>query len=159
MDRRRDTAPFALPPGASILLDASPLIYLVEGSPSRRRAVESFLADAAGAGHRLVASTLVWTELLHKPLASGDAALAGRYRSLLADSDRLALAPVDVAVAEEAARLRALGRLQLADAIHLATAVVLRVDAILGNDERWKLVPGCPPLILVDELAFDFPEP
>ncbi|HUW40656.1 MAG TPA: type II toxin-antitoxin system VapC family toxin [Rectinemataceae bacterium] len=150
---------FSPPPGASILLDSSPLIYLVEGSPLRRRAVERFLAYAADRGLRLVASTLIWTELLHKPLASGETALADRYRSLLADSDRLALAPVDVAIAEEAARLRTLRRLQLADAIHLATALVLRVDAILGNDERWKLVPECPRLILVDELAFEVPEP
>lgn len=140
--------------GNSILVDASPFIYLVEGSEGRRRSVESFFALAAEADLRLFGSVLVWTELLHKPLRSGATKLADRYRGILADSSRVVLVPVDVAIADEAARLRALRGLQLADAVHVATARVLSVSAILGNDESWRGIPECPPLLLVDELAF-----
>jgi predicted nucleic acid-binding protein len=148
-------SPGTLPPGASILLDSSPLIYLVEGSAARRRAGEDLLAYASGRGHRFIASALVWTELLRKPLASGDAALAGRYRTLLADSARIVLVPVDVAIAEEAARLLALRALQPFDALHLATARAKGAAAILGNDSAWRRLPECPRLFLVDELAFE----
>ncbi|MDP3180137.1 MAG: PIN domain-containing protein, partial [Spirochaetaceae bacterium] len=100
-------------------------------------------------------STVIWTELLAAPLRSGDRALATAYRSLLSDSSRIVLEPVDAAIAERAALLRASRNLELADSIHIATALVLGAAAILGNDEAWRRVPECPPLLLVDELAFD----
>ncbi len=152
-----------LAPGAIVLVDSSALVYLVEGAPgsSRRSAVERLLAEAETRGLRLLASTLVWTELLEKPFADGDAALADRYRVLLCDSRRIELRVVDVAVADRAAALSASlapalrRRMSTADIIHIATALVAGAGAVLGNDEAWREVPSCPPLILVDELAFD----
>jgi predicted nucleic acid-binding protein len=153
---RRAAAPdaSALPDGSLVLVDAAPLVYLVEGQGPRRAAVEGFLELARARSFRLAASTLVWTELLEGPLRSGDAALAERYRILLSDYSRLVLIPVDVAVAEEAARLAALRGLGVADAVHVATAIVAGAKAVLGNDEAWGAVPECPPLLLVDEMAF-----
>jgi predicted nucleic acid-binding protein len=43
-----------------------------------------------------------------------------------------------------------------ADAIHLATALIHRADAVLTNDEAWRDVPEAPSVFLVDELAADF---
>jgi predicted nucleic acid-binding protein len=150
-----------LPASSLVLLDSSALVYLVEGEASspRRGAVEYFLAEAESRRWRLVASTLAWTELLEKPIARGDSELAGRYRSLLADSSHIELRVVDVAVAERAAALSATlapplrRRLSSADILHIATAIVLGARAVLGNDEAWGEVPLCPPLILLDELA------
>lgn len=152
-----------LPEGAIVLVDSSALVYLVEGESgsSRRGVMENFLVEAAQRRLLLVASTLVWAELLEKPLAAGDAALASRYRALLSDSTRLELRVVDVAVAERAAALSATlapafrRSLSAADLIHIATALVAGASAVLGNDEAWRDVPPCPPLILVDELAFE----
>jgi len=149
-------------PGSTVLVDSSALVYLVEGAEGspRRSAVERFLARSAASSLRLVASTVAWLELLEKPLAAGDAALADRYRALLADSSRIELRVVDVAVAEGAAALSASippelrRRLSPADLVHMATAIAMGASAVLGNDEAWRSVPGCPPLILVDELAF-----
>ncbi len=157
----------ALPPGSLVLVDSSALVYLVEGEPGsgRRHAVEGFFARAAAEGWRLAASTLSWLELLEKPLAAADAGLAARYRSLLSDSARIELRVVDVAVAEGAAALSAsLGpalrrRLSPADLVHIATALTLGASAVLGNDETWREVPACPPLVLVDELAFERGDP
>lgn len=149
-----DASDLGLRRGDALLVDASPLIYFMEDSGARHRAVEAFLALAAEAELRLLASTIVWAELLRGPLASARPALADGYRRLLADSSRIVLSPVDVAVADEAARLMALRGLPLADALHVATARTLAVAAILGNDESWREVPECPPLLLVDELAF-----
>jgi predicted nucleic acid-binding protein len=151
-----------LPAGTVILVDSSALVYLVEGEASspRRRAVESFLAQSAAREWRLAASTLIWTELLEKPLAEGDEALATRYRILLSDSSLIRLRVVDAAVAEGAAALSASlpptqrRRLSTADLVHIATALCLGAAAVLGNDEAWRSLPACPPLLLVDELAF-----
>jgi predicted nucleic acid-binding protein len=150
-------------PGSIVLVDSSSLVYLIEGEPgsARRGAMEGFLAEAAAAPWRLVASTIAWAELLEKPLAAGDAELAARYRGLLADSARIQLLVVDVAVAERAAALAAVlppalrRRLSGDDVLHIATALVAGASAILCNDGAWRELPSCPPVLLVDELAFD----
>ena len=150
-----------LPAGAIVLIDSSALVYLVEGESGspRRAAVESFFDQAEAGAWTVVASTLAWKELLEKPLAAGRAELASRYRRTLSDSARIELRVVDVAVAEEAAALSAslapaLRRaVSAADLVHVATAIVAGAHAILGNDEAWRRIPRCPPLILVDELA------
>lgn len=61
---------------------------------------------------------------------------------------------MDVAIAEEAAALRARRGLALADSLHIATARVLGAASVLTNDEEWRRVPECPPVFLVDELSF-----
>jgi predicted nucleic acid-binding protein len=152
-----------LPAGAIVLIDSSAFVYLVEeaASSKRRTAAELFLSEAAAKGWRLMASTLAWAELLEKPIAANDAELASRYRRLLSDSSLVELRVVDVAVAERAAALSASlaatlrRRLSKADLIHIATALELGASALFGNDEAWREVPGCPPLLLLDELAFD----
>ena len=145
---------------AVILVDSSALVYLIEGEPdSPRRARGRALPGRCGRkGWRLVASALIWTELLEKPLAAGDARLADRYRVFLAGG-RIELRVVDVAIADRAAELFASlapgmrRRLSSADLVHIATALVLEARAILGNDDAWRRVSRCPPLFLVDELA------
>jgi len=146
-----------------VLLDSAPLIYLVEGGTAARASVLRAFLEAAERGRiRLVASTMLWAEVLTRPRAVAEPDLAAAYRRLLSDSASIVLAPVDVAVAEEAARLLGGdGHLELADALHLATASVLGVGAILTNDEAWKAKargiqkdPGKPRVLLVDELAW-----
>jgi predicted nucleic acid-binding protein len=176
-------ADFGLKHGDLVLLDSGPLIYFLEGRdeaagldglPSRASLVAAFL-DMARAGElALVASTLAWTEVLRGGLATSAPLRTREARSLLADSRLLRLEPLDVAIAEEAACLLAQpltgGRrgAELADAIHLATALVLGVSAILTNDEAWpdilascasvasehKKGRGLPRVLLVDELRF-----
>ena len=71
-----------LPDGALVLVDSSALVYLVEGEEGspRRKAVESFFAEAAARAWTVIASTLIWKELLEKPLATEQGELAARYR-------------------------------------------------------------------------------
>jgi predicted nucleic acid-binding protein len=144
-----------------VLIDSSALVYLAEleaGAP-RRAAVERFLESAAERETRIFASTVAWAELLEAPLARGDGELATRYRSLLSDSRRIVLREVDVEVAEAAAAVSASlpperrRKLSTNDCIHIATALVIGASAVLTNDEAWRSVPRCPPLLLVDELA------
>lgn len=150
--------------GDLVLVDAGPLIYLSGESAGRRKeTVEAFFEAARAVGLNLAASTLVWTEILRGCLASGDRLAAESARRLLADSTRIRLEPLDVAVAEEAAALLAAGRIEMADAIHIATAIVAGAKALLTNDEAWRDLAedrekkggrGLPRVLLVDELAF-----
>jgi len=150
-----------LPPGSLVLVDSSALVYLVEGEPlsPRRIAVEGFFAAASTRGARLFASTIAWAELLEGPLAKGDRELAARYRAFLADSSRIVLREVDVAVAQAAAELAAAlpaarkRSFSGGDLLQIATALALGAKAVLTNDEEWRIVPRCPRLFLVDELA------
>jgi predicted nucleic acid-binding protein len=151
--------------GALVLLDTAPLVYLVEGSAGPRRSVVELFMEASGSGRlRLAVSAVAWAELLAGAARNG--ALAERYRRVLADSSRIHVAPVDVAVAEEAARIVAASRvarnatparpgLELADAIHLGTARVLGAAAALTNDEAWRGAAVGLRVFVVDELAFD----
>jgi len=160
-----DLMALGLSEGDLVLLDSSALVYLVEGASSGRRAAVADFLEAAGTGRlRLAISAIAWAELLSRPLASGAAALADSYRALLADSSRLYVACVDVAVAEEAARLAReapgastrpeAAAASLPDRLHIATAKVLGAAAVLTTAEAWRRYPGCPPVLLVDELAF-----
>ena len=150
-----------LPDGALVLVDSSALVYLVEGEEGspRRKAVESFFAEAAARAWTVIASTLIWKELLEKPLATEQGELAARYRRFLSDSSRMELRVVDVAVAEAAAVLAASlapaprRGISAADLVHVATAITAGADAILGNDADWRKIPRCPPIILIDESA------
>ena len=148
--------------GAPLLIDSSAFIYLVEGEAgsARRTTVERFLTAAALARTRLVASTIAWAELLERPLTANDEERAIAYRRLLSGGS-VELLVVDVAVAERAAAIRAAlpqsARRSLSDAdtIQIATAVEHGARAILTNDEAWRAAPDCPPLFIVDELAFE----
>jgi predicted nucleic acid-binding protein len=141
----------ALSRGALVLVDSSALIYLL--SETERADIVRAFFDAAESGTiKLAASTLAWTEVLAGPLAAGDEAAEREARRLLSDSSRLYLAPLDVAVAEEASRLMAAPRqtaasrmaaasrhrLETADAVHLATALTLGAEAVLTNDSGWR---------------------
>jgi len=168
---------YELMPGSRVLIDSSALVYLVENIPRRGQAVASFLDNLRTIGGKPFASVLVMTELLERPLARSDQELALRYRRFLADASSLVLVPVDVEVAEKAARLLANGifdpktkslpsflpgdpgssrfGVSFADAVHLATALVHQADAVLTNDEAWRDVAEAPAVFLVDELAAD----
>ena len=156
-----DPGELDLPEGCLVLVDAGPLVYYLEEGPgSPRGSVFASFAAAARAGSlRLAASALAWTELLAGALAKGDAAGAGACRSLLADSSLIRIEPIEVSIAEGAALLLASTRprLGLADAFHIATAASIGAGAVLTNDEAWRRVPGCPRVLLVDELAFEAP--
>ena len=161
--------------GDSALLDTSAIIAYIEGSPGAKAAMDA-IVDAGGSGMiKLRASALVWTEALRSQ-QSAEMALA--YRRFLADSTRIVIVPVDVAIAYAAAgMLAALDRRSgsekagirpeygraddnapfFADAIHLATAVVGRCKAVITNDEAWKkAAPSNLRVIILDELAASY---
>lgn len=125
-----------LPDGSVVYLDTAPLIYVIEDHPRFARLALPVLQAVDAGRVSGLASVLTLTEVLVKPLEQGRADLVRRYRRILGGS--LDLRAVTAEVAEEAARIRATGRVRLADAVHLATARLAEVDIFLTNDERLK---------------------
>ena len=131
-----------------LAIDSAPFIYfLSDDSPLKplvtrvfRKAVESKIVCCT--------SVVVLSEVLQKPLRENRKDLAEEYQTLLKASDDFTLIPVDVTIAEEAARLRAAYNLKTPDALMIATAVQAGCEAFLTNDEALRRVGELRVLIL-----------
>ncbi len=153
MSRPVHSANDALTGVALLGLDTSAFIYYVERHPAFFPAAQAvFTRIAAGniVGH---ASVIVLTELLTQPLRTGNAPLLREYRDLFATNGNLILVPVDAAIAERAAELRARYRLHTPDALHVATALHEGCDAFLTNDATLRRVAELRVLLLSDLAA------
>ncbi len=114
--------------------DADVVIYAAaEAHPLGSRVRALFLAaqrDGALAG---VGSVLLLAETMSKPLraaATDEVAELGRLLALLD------LRPADVHIARTATALASTYRLEAADAVHLATALVAGADRFITNNRR-----------------------
>lgn len=126
--------------GQLVGLDTAPLIYYLEEHPTYLSVVDPFFDALIRGDLRAVTSTVTLIEVLTQPLRHGDAALAAQYRLLLLNNQGIAMRAVSVAVAEEAARLRAAYALRTPDAVQLAAAIEAGAQAFLTNDARLAVV-------------------
>ena len=86
---------------------------------------------------RFAITTITIAEVLTGPLKAGNDALARRYRAIL---ELWRLLPLDVDIAESAARLRASLRLGLADAVQAASALAINAAALVSHDRDFSRV-------------------
>src|SRR5687767_3506825 len=104
-----------------IYLDASALIYAIEGVQALRDPVLDWmrraLADASG---QILTSRLSRLECRVKPLRDGNAELLSLYDGLFGQLTLLELSPD---IVDRATELRARMNLQTPDALHAATAI------------------------------------
>ena len=98
-----------------------------------------------------VTSELTLAETLVKPFMDESEERQDAYKRVLLSSSGLTPAPVTRAVLVEAARLRALRRFRLPDAIHVATALLTDCAAFISNDRRLNAVDI--PIVNLAELA------
>lgn len=124
-----------------MVFDTTACIYYLERPATDPRcAVLLPAVRAAQAGTvDLVVSTVTVTELLTGPLRAGDREAEAAVRLFV--SLLCTVAPVDLAVAERAAAIRAEHRLRTPDALICATAM-LAAAVVVGNDEQWRRL-GC----------------
>ena len=129
-------------------LDSSAFIYFTENDPAfypSLRPVFNRIKDKRIQG---VASAIVLTEILVVCLREGNETRVQAYRTLLLETENLQVVPVDVAIAEEAARLRAAYNLKTPDALMIATALQAGCEAFLTNDDALRRVGELLVLIL-----------
>ena len=128
---------------ASVFWDTNLFIYLLEDSPKFGEAVTSLRKSMLRKGARLFTSTMTVGEVLVKPLARSDMALADRYRSFF-KGPYMTVTAFDFNAAEAYAQIRQDRTIQPADAIQLACASSAGVDLFITNDDRLsqKNIPG-----------------
>jgi len=123
--------------GGLVLLDSAPIIYVLEAhSKLARRFAPLFEAHATG-NLQFAVTTITIAEVLIGPLQAGDEALARRYRAVL---QSWPIVPLDLDIAEGAARLRASLRLKLADAVQAASALAINAEALVTHDRDFSRV-------------------
>ena len=140
-----------LPPAGPVYVDADGIIYTVEKIEPYASLLAPLWTAAQSSGLPVVTSELTWLETLAGPIKSGSAALAAVFRAFLTARE-ITLAPVTLAIWEQAAGLRALG-LKTPDAVHAATALTTGCTLFLTNDPAFRRVPGLTVAVLRDILA------
>lgn len=128
---------------ANIFWDTNLFIYLLEASPDFGPAVKDLRRRMLERNHRLFTSVMTVGEILVKPLAIDNVALAQQYRTFL-KSSQITVTPFDLEAAEFFARIRQDRTIDPADAIQLACAAVMQIDLFITNDTRLnrRNVPG-----------------
>ncbi len=123
------------------VLDAGPVIAVLNGEDAHHTAAIDALRNAEEAGDRLVMPASAYAECLVYPAKRGAGAMTvvDEYLAALPAS----IEPLSDSIAREAARLRAKHgqRLPLPDALVVATALELHADRILTTDRRWPVLP------------------
>ena len=125
--------------GRRVYLDTNLYIYLFEGIEEHRRPMADLAAEIDRQDIGVVASELLLTELLPRPLREGQRHLVAAYLDLMQRTPRIELAPVDRRVILRAVHLQADFGLRAMDALHVATALVHDCESFLTNDRRLKV--------------------
>lgn len=124
-----------------VCLDTAPIIYYVEDNPTFVDIIAPVIGTIERGEKKCVCSVITLTEVLVKPLETKQIELAKKYRDLLTSCPHLDFHPVDQRIAEEAARIRAVYKFRIADAIQLATAMIAGADAFVTNDVKLDRFP------------------
>ena len=127
-----------------IYLDANPIIYFVEGAPDAFEPVHrlfDFLKERTGIA---ATSEITIAEVLapsKRPDALPPCMKRRPYFDLLVAAGFITLAPVERDILYETVALREVTSLKLVDAIHLATAILLRCRYFVSRDTDYKRMP------------------
>lgn len=119
-----------------VALDTMCFIYVLEANPDFVEVSQSWLALVESGRVVGTASVLTATELLVHPLRAGRPDVAANYATHLRNLPNLDLVPIDLAIAREAAHLRARWGLRTPDALHLASAIRADVDVFVTADRQ-----------------------
>jgi predicted nucleic acid-binding protein len=124
-------------------LDASALIYLLEGDAHWARAVQQEIGRLASdqPGLKIAVSRLSALECRVGPLRRGDQASLARFDAFFAQPDLLWV-ELSASVVEQATQLRATHGLRTPDALQAACCLQLGPEAVmLSGDADFRAIP------------------
>lgn len=121
----------------TIFLDTAPIIYFIEAhdqfGPLVKQVVE-FMSENRIQGFT---SVLTLSEVLPKPVETGNDELADKFKAYLKSGPNLTLLPITETIGETAGVLRGkYPRLKTVDAVQIAAALDAEVDVFLTNDKK-----------------------
>ncbi|MGC8604249.1 MAG: type II toxin-antitoxin system VapC family toxin [Desulfomonilaceae bacterium] len=137
----------------SVFIDTAPIIYYLQGhaefGPLAREVVITIESGSLAA----YSSVLTLTEVLIKPMAINDVALAHKFVQFIKYAKHLTLIEISEAIAETAGNLR--GRysfLKTVDALQVAAALDVEADAFLTKDAKLTPIKELRVILLKDYL-------
>lgn len=132
-----------------LALDSAPLIHYLEGQSKLAQVFEPFFVAIEKGVIKGVISTVVFHEVMIKPLRQGNRELVTGYRRLFNSFPNLYVVPVDLKVAEKASELRVnYPSIRAPDAFHIATALIANADLLITGDKRLQKVKELPIIAL-----------
>ena len=129
----------ALPRGAQLLVDSTPIIYTLQAHPKFASRYKPMFERHATGDLLLVVTTITIAEVLTGPLGAGEEALAKRFRAVM---EPWRVVELSADIAETAARLRAKLKLTLLDAIQVTSALAINAEALVTYDRDFAKVKG-----------------
>ncbi|HLN30855.1 MAG TPA: PIN domain-containing protein [Gemmataceae bacterium] len=130
-----------------VFLDANPVIYFVEQTPTWGPKAKARIMALLAAGEQLAVTDIVRMECLVGPLKPGDLQIESDFRTFFTSHDVRVL-PIVAAVCERAARIRTTHGFKPLDSLHLAAAVEHGCTLFLTNDKRSSSFPDIPVEVL-----------
>ena len=134
-----------------LYVDTAPLIYYVEEHPTYITKMDRIIDLTETTPLTAYSSVLTLTEVLVRPLSTGNERLAQEYLDILVISGTYNLIAITASIARIAADLRARYNLRTPDALHIASAIATGCDAMLTNDFHLKRVQELS-ILSLDEL-------
>ena len=133
---------------ARIALDTSVFIYQLETHPRYVSVTDPIFAWVQQRGHVAVTSTITMVELPVRPYRDNDERRVNACYSLLSTYPNLRWIAPELEVADIAARMRAMHRLRVPDALQAASAVQAQATAMITNDPIFKRIDAFETLVL-----------
>jgi predicted nucleic acid-binding protein len=130
-----------------IAIDTNIFISVFAQEPLGEKVIPIMEAAADKGTHELVTSVLAFSECAVRPYREGNWQALDQVK-LMFQMPNLNVYPMDAAVAEEAARLRAFYNCKMPDAIIVATAIVHNAEVFLTNNHRLTAITEIPVVTL-----------
>jgi len=127
--------PEQLERATSLALDTVTFIYFLERHPIHFVTVKKLFRLIETGELTAVMSSLVFAELLVPAYKAGDIRRVQTLVRLLTNFPNMQIIMLSPEISVEAAHLRALYNMRTPDAIHAATALNVKADAIITNDK------------------------
>lgn len=146
--------------GREVYLDSNIFIYAFESADHPALGgIRALLRDISNGTTHARTSLLTRAEVLVRPLREQQQDLAEFYRNLLSGTQPISVQPLDGAIVDRAAALRAVhGRLRLADALHLSTSLLCECDGLLTADKQLAAIDADIKVLPLHDMAPEPPE-
>ncbi len=115
-------------------LDTAPIIYLIEEHPDYLPIVAPLFEQIDAGVYTAVTSTITVAEVSVMPLRLNRPEIQSQYLDLLLHSVNFETKPIDAALAQAGAALRAHYNIRLPDALQLAAALDAGCEVFVTND-------------------------
>jgi predicted nucleic acid-binding protein len=141
-----------------IFLDTAPVIYFIEAHHEYGPLVKQVVDLMNENRIQAVTSVLTLSEVLPKPVETGNEELARKFMTYLKSGPNLSLITIRETICESAGVLRGKNPyLKTVDAIQIAAALDAEADAFLTNDKKLSGIKEIRMLLLSDYIPETHP--